>query len=380
MWDAMRAEIEELCAARGLRLEVVEPHRAPAAPCATWLQEAVVAGIRTDRRPATRWACGAAPATTRWRWPRSPTSACCSCAASTASATTPTRTSARSTSPSASTRSRQRCSRSPQRQLGDPELWRTRLMDLSTSPPTAGAERPRATSRCAAGETVLAGGTWLFSEPQPGTHRPGRPDHAGLAGLGARSTAACGSRATCTVERAARRPPWGRHGRAWSGQLRRRAPDVVQGPARRHRRRQRLPGPAGRRDDLAAGRPGRRRPWCWTPDGGERREPVADLVTRRAHHHACARRGRSARVDVPAASPRRRHAFRRARLAPLGRSSAVVVGRRRRRRRRLTLTAATTRPVVLELGPPELADELAAGRRRLLVRRPARRRRLARRR
>ena len=45
MWERMHAEIGELCAARGLRLEVVETHTAPAAPCAPWLQDAVVAGI-----------------------------------------------------------------------------------------------------------------------------------------------------------------------------------------------------------------------------------------------------------------------------------------------------------------------------------------------
>jgi allantoate deiminase len=52
MWDTMRAEIERLCAARGLRFEAVESHNAPAAPCAPWLQEAVVDGIRTTGDPA----------------------------------------------------------------------------------------------------------------------------------------------------------------------------------------------------------------------------------------------------------------------------------------------------------------------------------------
>ncbi len=47
MWDTMRAEIEGQCAARGLRFEVIETHNAPAVPCAPWLQEAVVSGIRS---------------------------------------------------------------------------------------------------------------------------------------------------------------------------------------------------------------------------------------------------------------------------------------------------------------------------------------------
>lgn len=57
MWEAMRAEAERLCADRGLRLEVVETHTAPAAPCAAWLQRAVVTGIGTtgDASPMGLW-------------------------------------------------------------------------------------------------------------------------------------------------------------------------------------------------------------------------------------------------------------------------------------------------------------------------------------
>ena len=46
MWQRVHAEITAICDRRGLGLEVVETHRAPAAPCAPWLQQAVVAGIR----------------------------------------------------------------------------------------------------------------------------------------------------------------------------------------------------------------------------------------------------------------------------------------------------------------------------------------------
>ncbi|MBZ5740059.1 allantoate amidohydrolase [Nocardioides mangrovi] len=57
MWELMRAEIETLCAARQLRFEVTEAHNAPAVPCATWLQEAVQAGIRAtgDDAPTGLW-------------------------------------------------------------------------------------------------------------------------------------------------------------------------------------------------------------------------------------------------------------------------------------------------------------------------------------
>ncbi len=57
MWDVLRARAEEVCARRGLRLEVVEHHRAPAMPCAPWLRAAVAEGIRTtgDADPAGLW-------------------------------------------------------------------------------------------------------------------------------------------------------------------------------------------------------------------------------------------------------------------------------------------------------------------------------------
>jgi allantoate deiminase len=45
MWARMERRLEEMCEARGLRFEAQERHRAPAAPCAPWLTDAVVAGI-----------------------------------------------------------------------------------------------------------------------------------------------------------------------------------------------------------------------------------------------------------------------------------------------------------------------------------------------
>lgn len=52
-WDRMATGIDDICETRGLRLEVVESHRAAAAPCASWLQQAVIAGIgTTDDRGA----------------------------------------------------------------------------------------------------------------------------------------------------------------------------------------------------------------------------------------------------------------------------------------------------------------------------------------
>ncbi len=48
VWEEVQAEIEAICAARGLRFEWLETHRAPAAPCAAWLQDAVAVGIRAS--------------------------------------------------------------------------------------------------------------------------------------------------------------------------------------------------------------------------------------------------------------------------------------------------------------------------------------------
>ena len=57
MWEAMRAEIERICATRRLRFEAAEHHTAFAAPCAPWLRDAVADAIRTtgDADPITLW-------------------------------------------------------------------------------------------------------------------------------------------------------------------------------------------------------------------------------------------------------------------------------------------------------------------------------------
>ena len=108
MWDAMRGEIERLCAARGLRLEVVEHHTAPAVPCAPWLQEAVVRRHPQHRRRRPDGAVEPGRPRRDGDRPRPPTWGCCSSGATTASATTPTRTCASTTWPPRWTRSRPR--------------------------------------------------------------------------------------------------------------------------------------------------------------------------------------------------------------------------------------------------------------------------------
>ncbi|CAN5246579.1 allantoate amidohydrolase [soil metagenome] len=57
VWEQIAGEIEEICEPRGLRFEALETHHAPAAPCAPWLQDAVVAGVRAtgDDAPMGLW-------------------------------------------------------------------------------------------------------------------------------------------------------------------------------------------------------------------------------------------------------------------------------------------------------------------------------------
>ena len=56
-WNEIERELLAVCERRDLRLDVVETHRARAAPCAAWLTDAVVAGIRTtgDDTPMGLW-------------------------------------------------------------------------------------------------------------------------------------------------------------------------------------------------------------------------------------------------------------------------------------------------------------------------------------
>ncbi|KAA1400383.1 allantoate amidohydrolase [Aeromicrobium ginsengisoli] len=57
MCDVMFDAIRELCGARGLAFQAVETHTAPSMPCASWLTDAIVAGIRStgDPEPMGLW-------------------------------------------------------------------------------------------------------------------------------------------------------------------------------------------------------------------------------------------------------------------------------------------------------------------------------------
>jgi CO/xanthine dehydrogenase FAD-binding subunit len=200
--------------------------------------------------------------------------------------------------------------------------------------------RGRADLALAPGEALLAGGTWLFSEPQPEVSGlvdlttlewPDWEELPGVLRIGA----------TCTVERALG-APWGD-----AAELVRACADsflmsfkvqhvaTVGGNLC-------LALPAAAMVSLTAALGGS--VVVWTPDGGERVEPVVDFVT--GAGTTTLGPGEVIRaVGVPTAALSLPSAFRRASLTPLGRASAVVVGCGRT----LTVTAATTRPVVLDL-------------------------------
>ncbi|WP_121255039.1 FAD binding domain-containing protein [Nocardioides ferulae] len=206
--------------------------------------------------------------------------------------------------------------------------------------------RTRADLRLAPGERLLGGGTWLFSEPQPGTTglvdltTMEWPAWEALPGGGLRIAA------TCTIEELQAVP-----GAVLGGAAR-----VVHACADALLMSFKVAAwatvggnlclalPAAAMVSLTAGLGGE--VVVWTPDGGERREPVASFVT--GPGSTTLAPGEVLRaVDLPAAALAARTAFRRTSLARLGRSAAVVVGRANAAGTTLTLTAATPRPVVL---------------------------------
>jgi len=221
------------------------------------------------------------------------------------------------------------------------------------------AARSRDDLRLAPGEVFLAGGSWLFSEPQPAVEglvdlttmgwQPCTVDSSGLS-----------IAATCTVAElldVAARHDWASQplfrqcAEAFLMSFKIWATATVGGNLC-------LALPAGAMITLAVALDAE--VVVWTPDGGERREPVAAFVTgvgSTTLAHGEVLRG----VEVPAEALASRTAFRKMALTPLGRSSAVVTGRvDPAGRSTVTVTAATTRPVVVRLDAGPDADVVAA--------------------
>ncbi|WP_300577744.1 FAD binding domain-containing protein [uncultured Nocardioides sp.] len=191
------------------------------------------------------------------------------------------------------------------------------------------------------GETLLAGGTWLFSEPQPATTGLVDLTTLGWPDLEQLPDGSLRIAATCPV--AVLRERGGVF--AWCADALLMSPKVqavatVGGNVC-------LGLPAGAMTSLLAGLDATA--LVWPPAGGERVVRVADLVVGNAATSLTS--GEVVRCfDVPAASLAAPVAHRRFSLADLGRSAGVVIGLRTADGVRVTVTGSTTRPVVLADG------------------------------
>jgi CO/xanthine dehydrogenase FAD-binding subunit len=98
----------------------------------------------------------------------------------------------------------------------------------------------------------------------------------------------------------------------------------------------------------------------WSTDGMDRRIPLREFVIGLGSNALLP--GEVLRsITVPTRTLLSRTAFRKIALAPLGRSGAVVMGRRESDDRcALTVTAATSRPIVLDFAEPPSAAEVRA--------------------
>jgi CO/xanthine dehydrogenase FAD-binding subunit len=216
---------------------------------------------------------------------------------------------------------------------------------------------------------VLAGGTWLFSEPQPHLRRL-----VDVTGLGWPSITVSDNEielsATCTLAELS----------ALSTRLTQSRPDWPAAPLFHQCCTALLASykiwstatvggniclafPAGAMISLTSALDGEL--VVWRPDGGDYRLPVTDFVTGSSANVLAA--GDVLRsVHLPASALRARTAFRKIAPSPLGRSGVVVIGRRDATedggRFVLSVTAATVRPFVFEFPSAPTHDELKVAR------------------
>jgi CO/xanthine dehydrogenase FAD-binding subunit len=198
----------------------------------------------------------------------------------------------------------------------------------------------------APGERPLGGGTWLFSEEQPGLTGLVDLTALGWAAIDESDTA-LSIAATCTIAeltRLPRHPGWNAHPliaqcansllasfKIWNVA-------TVGGNIA-------LGLPAGAMTSFAASLDADA--LIWTPDGGERRMPVASFVT--GVRQTALVPGEILRsIEIHRTALVSKTAFRRIALSPLGRSGTLVIGRVAPSGEAIfTITAATPRPVQL---------------------------------
>jgi CO/xanthine dehydrogenase FAD-binding subunit len=219
-------------------------------------------------------------------------------------------------------------------------------MDLNTITEVARPRNRNEISAWGTGDAWLAGGTWLFSEPQPALSRL-----IDLSGLDWPATVISRDgleiAATCTVatlDGLTLPPEWaaapliGQCCRAFLASFKIWNMATVGGNLC-------MSLPAGPMISLTAALDG----ICtiWTPDGRERRVAVNDFVLGPLRN--VLRPGELLRaITLPAAALMRRTAFRKISLSPLGRSAALLIGTLARDGSfALSITASTPRPVPL---------------------------------
>jgi CO/xanthine dehydrogenase FAD-binding subunit len=232
-------------------------------------------------------------------------------------------------------------------------------MDLNTITAVARPLERGALPSWQAGDAYLAGGTWLFSEPQP---RLSRLIDLGTLGWEPLRVTPGGLEiaATCKIAQldAAMLPV------DWI------APPLINQCARAFLASFKIWNmatvggnlcmslPAGPMISLTAALDG----VCtiWKAGGGEQRIPVADFV-KAPLKNALSPGDILRRIDLPVAALTRRTAFRQISLAKLGRSGAVVIGTLAVDGAfALTVTASTPRPLQFSFAKPPSAADLRA--------------------
>jgi CO/xanthine dehydrogenase FAD-binding subunit len=219
---------------------------------------------------------------------------------------------------------------------------------------------PANTAAWRAGDAWLGGGTWLFSQPQPGVSRLLDLTAFGWPPL-TETARGLEIAATCTLAELARWRPrenWPAAG------LARQCCDALLGSFKVQNAATVggnicLSLPAGPMTALAAALDGTAA--LRAPDGATREVPVAAFVTGDGRNVLAP--GELLRsVLLPAAALRARTAFRQVSLSPVGRSAALVIARRACAPGEtvVTITAATPRPVQLRFASPPAPDDAVA--------------------
>ncbi len=230
-------------------------------------------------------------------------------------------------------------------------------MDLNTITTVAHPQTRAQLPAWTTGDAWLAGGTWLFSEPQVNLRRlidltdlkwpplTITDSHLNIA-------------ATCTVAQLdgfACPPDWlaapliGQCCRAFLASFKIWKTATVGGNLC-------MSLPAGPMISLTAALDGT----CtiWKAGGAEQRIPVIEFVT--GNQRNCLTPGDLIRqIDIPVAAMKRRTAFRQISLAPVGRSAALLIGSRDANGTlALTVTASTVRPIQLSFRKAPSANAL----------------------